>query len=106
MESKDSRKILPPNMRGMFPENTTFAKISWEIEAIRRVVAKIEAGMMIIIFFTVADVSIVRGHWSISLSIPYGSERWGPQVEQVDRFFDASSGTVDLTYLLLSFRTS
>lgn len=30
---------------------------------------------------------------------------WDPQVEQVDRFFDAGSGTVDLTYLLLSFRT-
>lgn len=34
----------------MFPENTTFTKISWEKEAIRRVTAKIEAGMMIIIF--------------------------------------------------------
>lgn len=34
----------------MFAENTTFIKISWEKEAIRRVAAKIGAGMMIVIF--------------------------------------------------------
>lgn len=50
MESNDSRKILPPNIREIFPENTTFTKISWKIEAIRRVAAEIEPGMMIIIF--------------------------------------------------------